>query len=187
MSGRPLTDVDSFDDPVIVLADGESLNSANIGRGDQSLANRTRNLKNRLDAQHGAIVGASTVKGAGFSTSSTSGVDVTGAVIGLTGAIAGDILEIEASVAIRSDGASNADVSLVAIDGAATDDEFSTSYGGYARTASGSTIQGVCLIKTHPILTGGTVIAKLRALNVSGGSSVTYVDRWTLRARLIRP
>lgn len=50
-----ITDVDAFTDPVVIPSDTEAANSASILLFTQSLANRTRNLKNRLDKQAATI------------------------------------------------------------------------------------------------------------------------------------
>jgi hypothetical protein len=46
----PITDVDNFDDPVNAVSDGDAGNFASFVIPTQSLSNRTRNLKNRIDA-----------------------------------------------------------------------------------------------------------------------------------------
>jgi len=51
MSGIDLTDVDTFTDPVNVIADGELLSTAVLRRGHQANANRTRWLYNRAIQQ----------------------------------------------------------------------------------------------------------------------------------------
>jgi hypothetical protein len=45
-----ITDVDAFTDPITAPAGGDVRNSASVVAVAQKLANRTRNLKNRLDA-----------------------------------------------------------------------------------------------------------------------------------------
>lgn len=49
---QPITDVDAFTDPVSVPEDGDDRNAASVETSFQALANRTRNLKNRLDGLH---------------------------------------------------------------------------------------------------------------------------------------
>lgn len=50
-----LTDVNTFSATVAVPSDGESANSASLAAMSQTLANRTRNLKNRLDLVEGNV------------------------------------------------------------------------------------------------------------------------------------
>lgn len=54
---RNIVDQDLFTDPIVAPDDGDPANSLTIGAPSQGLANRTRNLKNRVDA-HDSSIGA---------------------------------------------------------------------------------------------------------------------------------
>jgi len=135
-----------------------------------------------------AIVARGSARGApAQSTNSTTGVDVTDSSFTLDGAIANDIVEVEASVVGSTDGSSNGNISIAIVDGATTDHELSTSYGGSVLLSSGTSSQGLSLVKTRTVLTGGTITVKLMADNISGGAHTTTISRFTIKARLVRP
>lgn len=52
---RAITDVDNFVDPVTTLEDGDPVTETSTDPTTQALANRTRNLKNRIDAIAAAL------------------------------------------------------------------------------------------------------------------------------------
>lgn len=70
-----LTDVDTFSATVAVPSDGESANSASLAAMAQTLANRTRNSKNRLDILEGDTSAHDIVvpMSAGIDATSTAG------------------------------------------------------------------------------------------------------------------
>jgi len=55
-----ITDVDAFTDPIVAPADGDSANAATFQAAPQGLANRTRNLKNRVDVIEAALTALQT-------------------------------------------------------------------------------------------------------------------------------
>lgn len=52
-----ITDVDTFTDPIVAPADGDAGNGVTFQYAPQGLSNRTRNLKNRLDAAVAFVYG----------------------------------------------------------------------------------------------------------------------------------
>lgn len=67
VSHEDLTDVDTFESLIQTVKDGFDLNNANLKVPGQQLANRTRNLKNRLDRKIRIVADIAAVKALGSS------------------------------------------------------------------------------------------------------------------------
>lgn len=183
---RTVSESDSFDATVTAISDGEALDAAHVGLPADPLANRTRWLYNRTGTRF--EVASDVAQGAPVQaiTSTITPTDVTGSSLTFTGLVAGDRVEVEAAVFFNGDGASTAQVSVAIVDGATTDTDFSTNYGGMATNATGTTnALPATLLKYRAIATGGSVVVKLQGFRFSGGTDIT-VQRFSIRARVTR-
>jgi hypothetical protein len=158
--GIDLTDVDEFTDPVNVIADGESENSANKRRGWQSNANRTRYLKNRLPSSSGVANDS-----LGFSTTSATPVDVTGLSVSLTCGV-GDILEIRAMVTMQH--VAGIGFAGIAIVDGGTPSASPASSGAASNLNDAVKYDTLVMIRRYQVSVGGTVTAKVQGQCTSG-------------------
>jgi hypothetical protein len=201
-----ITDVDAFTDPIVVPTSADPKTSFGyLRQALQGLANRTRNIYNKIGAASGlatldassrlvqlpkpALIADSFAQGSagGTITCTTAGTwyDVTGASISLT-VVAGDLIRAHAVTQFRANGSGSCTTRIVIVD---ADSTIVTDATGAAESGANATGAGFLRFTQELVRTaaaGGTATVKVQVKGSTNANTADF-DYANVWARQIRP